>query len=245
MPPFCRSQISDLSSAGSRSLLETTKRSLQKLMLQLNHMGTLHIHSFIHSLTNSNNAFSEATYTFNPILLDGCLHFALHPAIVQSTDKDSIFLPNRLGRFIYYDKPTYQGSIYSHLRLVEWTPGSLLPNTCFQVFLIHRIATRVYDIDVYDGSGKPLCSLHRLELREVSTLPPVVINKRYDLIHQPVAIDESIMALDEPLSIYDEDERDLHHYLDILSQGIIAESLAVDPEVSYEASLVNHNRYTR
>lgn len=86
-----------------------------------------------------------------------------------------------------------------------------------------------------------MCSLHGLELLESFTLPPIVVKKRYDIIYQPIAIEEYVVTLDEPLSIYEKDKTDLYHYLDILSQEVIATSLASNPKVAHEVSWVQHN----
>jgi hypothetical protein len=39
-------------------------------------------------------------YVFHPIVMDAALHLALfHPAVVQSADKNSVFLLHRMGKF--------------------------------------------------------------------------------------------------------------------------------------------------
>jgi hypothetical protein len=125
--------------------------------------------------------------------------------------------------------------VYSHIKLVDWTPGKLYTSVTSPSN--DPAVTKVYNVNIYNSLGIPLCSIHRLKLQEVSTLPPATVEKRYELIYQPVAIDFTVSPLDEPLDTYDDDERDLHHYLDILAQEVMAESLAKNPEVGPEASL--------
>lgn len=71
----------------------------------------------------SNPDSSEAAYKFHPILLDASIHFVFHPDIAQPSNKDTFFLPNKLARFTFRKSPTYDGPIFSHVKLVDWTPG--------------------------------------------------------------------------------------------------------------------------
>lgn len=60
---------------------------------------------------------------FHPVLLDACLHFTLHPDIAQPMNPETTFLPRKLQRLAVYALPTYDGPIFSHVKLVDWTPG--------------------------------------------------------------------------------------------------------------------------
>ena len=66
---------------------------------------------------------SASDYVFNPVLLDACFHYALHPTIAQATDDRSIFLPSKLRKFAFYAAPGPGSLVYSHYVLREWTPG--------------------------------------------------------------------------------------------------------------------------
>lgn len=68
---------------------------------------------------------SGANYKFHPVLMDACVHFILHPSISQPPNKETIFLPHKMKRLNRYGFPTPGGSLYSHVKLVEWTPGML------------------------------------------------------------------------------------------------------------------------
>lgn len=71
-----------------------------------------------------NSGSSAADYKLHPVLLDACINFVLHPDIAQPPNKDTIFLPRKLRRLTVCNFPTYEGSMYSHVRMVDWNPGA-------------------------------------------------------------------------------------------------------------------------
>lgn len=81
--------------------------------------------------------------------------------------------------------------------------------------------------------------MHRMELRRVSTAPPITVEKRYELIYQPVAVDISINPLTEALASHDENLVTVHRWLDHHAQDVIARALASEPEVGNEVRILS------
>lgn len=68
---------------------------------------------------------SDSHYKFHPVLLDACLHFVLHPDIAQPPNKETLFLPSRLRRFTFYSSPPRNEPIFSHVKMIDWSPRTL------------------------------------------------------------------------------------------------------------------------
>jgi len=128
---------------------------------------------------------SASDYVFNPVMLDACFHYALHPTISQATDDRSIFLPSKLRKFVFYAAPKPGSLVYSHYVLREWTPG-------WYDFVSHRhqlilpIDTRVYNFTVYNDAGSVLVAMTGFELKRNSTISLPGIERRYEVALQPI-----------------------------------------------------------
>jgi Polyketide synthase dehydratase len=78
------------------------------------------------SLTNVLLLFIEdhrKGYRFHPIALDACLHYALHPDILQNLEEGATYLPSKIRKFSFYQDFKAGESIYSYFVLRQWTPG--------------------------------------------------------------------------------------------------------------------------
>ncbi|KAF9650882.1 hypothetical protein BDM02DRAFT_3185038 [Thelephora ganbajun] len=129
--------------------------------------GTAHEGMAVISIPYTPDRASD--YVFNPVLLDACFHYALHPAIAQTANNRSIFLPAKLRKFVFYAAPKPGSLVYSHYVLREWTPDA-----------------RVYNFTVYDDAGSVLVAMTGFELKRnsISSLPG--IERRYEVALQPI-----------------------------------------------------------
>lgn len=73
-----------------------------------------------------------------------------------------------------------------------------------------------------------------MELRQVSISPPIMVDKRYELIYQPIVIDITIKPLGEIMDTHDDNVAVLYRWLDRSVQEVISKALASDPEVGAE-----------
>jgi Polyketide synthase dehydratase len=62
-------------------------------------------------------------YCFNPIALDACLHYALHPVVLQNLEEGATYLPSKMRKFAFYQEFKAGESVYSYFVLRQWTPG--------------------------------------------------------------------------------------------------------------------------
>lgn len=114
---------------------------------------------------------------------------------------------------------------------------------CPDSLLIVREESRVYNLSVYDEHGNTICSMQRLEARAFCASPPVTVQKRYEMIYQPVGIDTPIFPLNEALHVHDEETLALHQWLDKASQEVILQSLARNPQVGSEVCPESHTYF--
>ncbi|KAJ7832642.1 hypothetical protein B0H14DRAFT_2591918 [Mycena olivaceomarginata] len=149
---------------------------------------------------------SSNQYRLHPPTLDACLHIMLHPRISKQYGDESMYLPSKLGRFVYHNVPG-SGNWFSHIRRRFWSPDS-----------------RSYDIVVTNGSGAVICEFQNLLVQKLSA-PPPSIGRRLDLIFQPV----SVPVTTKSRTTYSErgcykDEEALFKVLDSLALVIISKS---------------------
>ncbi|KAF7348045.1 Polyketide synthase [Mycena sanguinolenta] len=127
----------------------------------------------------TNSVVSLQGYVLHPVVMDACLHVMLHTDISKQYSKGIMYLPSRLQHFMVYRRKFDSGNWFSHIRLRQWTPDA-----------------RYYDVMVTDSSGLALCELRNLMVRKFTAAPPMIVNRRFDLIFQPVAVNVDIPAVD-------------------------------------------------
>lgn len=92
--------------------------------------SVIEVHRYVqllyHLTSRVNSESSEAAYKFHPVLFDACIHFLVHPDIAQPPNKDTVFLPEKMHRFTLHGSLPQHGPLYSHVKMVEWTPGTSL-----------------------------------------------------------------------------------------------------------------------
>jgi Polyketide synthase dehydratase len=71
---------------------------------------------------------STGNYCFHPIVLDACLHYVLHPVILQNLELGVTYLPRKLRKFALYQVPKPGEPVYSYFVLRQWTPGKCYRN---------------------------------------------------------------------------------------------------------------------
>ncbi|KAH7906404.1 hypothetical protein BJ138DRAFT_1222020, partial [Hygrophoropsis aurantiaca] len=156
-------------------------------------------------------------YILHPALLDASIHIMLHADICR--DEDAVYhLPSRLGQFVLYHREVVPGNWFSHIRLQSWSPDC-----------------RVYDITITNSSGERLCDLFSLALQKHVFTPSPKIQRRYDLIFQPVSLQSFVPA--PPVSFTRQnynDARELYLILDSIALRTIASTLGEKPVVGNE-----------
>ncbi|KAF8180692.1 hypothetical protein K438DRAFT_2170972 [Mycena galopus ATCC 62051] len=148
-------------------------------------------------------------YLLHPVILDACLHVVLHADISKQYSNDIMYLPSRLEYFIFYRRNYGAGNWFSHIHLRQWTPNS-----------------RCYDILITDSSGTPLAKLHNLMVKKFDAKPSSV-ERRFDSIFQPVAVDVNIPSLNAsfPEPADKSQIQLLYSILDSLAADMISRSL--------------------
>ncbi|KAJ7440955.1 hypothetical protein FB451DRAFT_1442691, partial [Mycena latifolia] len=163
-------------------------------------------------------------YKVHPMALDACLHIMLHPQISNRHGQEAMYLPSKLGSFVYHG-PGLPGNWLSHIKRRAWSPSS-----------------KSYDIVVADVSGSAICELHDLVVQKLSEHTPAV-RRRLDMIFQPVSV-RTIIA--SPYATYSKresqvDTRKLLGILDGLALKMITKSLqeplSIGTDVSFAISL--------
>ncbi|KAJ7659556.1 hypothetical protein DFH06DRAFT_1402502 [Mycena polygramma] len=149
-------------------------------------------------------------YLLHPIILDVCLHLVLHPSISKEYGNDVVYLPSHLEHFVFYRRETGGGNWFSSVRLRKWTPEC-----------------RYYDICVYDANGLPLCNMRNLAMKKFSATAPRTIQRRFDLIFQPVVIPIDIPHLAETFPARPNESQIilLHDVLDFLAVEMVSKTL--------------------
>ncbi|KAJ7659066.1 hypothetical protein DFH06DRAFT_990014, partial [Mycena polygramma] len=120
----------------------------------------------------------EFGYLLHPTITDACLHVMLHPEISKQYSADAMFLPSRLEHFVFHRREYSSGNWFSHIQLRQWTPDS-----------------RLYDIVITDSTGLALCELRNLVVRKITSGAPLTVDRRFDLIFQPVAVKGDIPTI--------------------------------------------------
>ncbi|KAF8160216.1 hypothetical protein K438DRAFT_1776565 [Mycena galopus ATCC 62051] len=148
-------------------------------------------------------------YLLHPVILDACLHVVLHADISKQYSNDIMYLPSRLEYFTFYRRNYGAGNWFSHIHLRQWTPDS-----------------RCYDILITDSSGTPLAKLHNLMVKKFDAKPSSV-ERRFDSIFQPVAVDVNIPSLNAsfPEPADKSQIQLLYSILDSLAADMISRSL--------------------
>ncbi|KAJ7096113.1 hypothetical protein C8R44DRAFT_379140 [Mycena epipterygia] len=160
-------------------------------------------------------------YLLHPAIMDACLHVILHTDISKQHSKDVMYLPSRLDHFIFYRRKYGSGNWFSHIRLRRWTPDS-----------------RYYDVLVTDSSGSALCELRNLTVHKFTSAAPITVDRRFDLIFQPVAVNVAIPIIG-PSFPERTDKREiqmLYDVLDSLAVEMISKSLAQDVVIGQDES---------
>ncbi|KAJ7463693.1 hypothetical protein FB451DRAFT_1042909, partial [Mycena latifolia] len=152
-------------------------------------------------------------YLLYPAIMDACLHVMLHSDISKQYSRDVMYLPSRLEHFIFYRRKYDTGNWFSHIRLRQWTPES-----------------RHYDVLITDSSGFALCEMRNLIVRKFTSVAAITVNRRFDLVFQPVAVNSAVPIL--PMTFPERADKQeiqlLYETLDSLAMGIISKSLARD-----------------
>ncbi|KAJ7776328.1 hypothetical protein B0H16DRAFT_1879673 [Mycena metata] len=113
----------------------------------------------------------------HPEIIDASLHFMLHPDLSKNPP-GVIDLPSKIGHFVFYNQIRGTGSLFSHMILRHWKPN-----------------TRHYDVFVRDSFGLPICEFRDLVVAKFRSTGPHTVNRRFDYVFQPVAIDGRIASL--------------------------------------------------
>ncbi|KAJ7505787.1 hypothetical protein B0H11DRAFT_1707695, partial [Mycena galericulata] len=108
-------------------------------------------------------------YLLHPVLMDSCLHALLHPDVTRQNSKSVIYLPSRLAYLTFYRRTPATGNWFAHMTLKQWTPDTL-----------------IYDMTVTDSSGVALCELRSFALKKFTSVEPLSVKRRFDLVFQPV-----------------------------------------------------------
>ncbi|KAJ7182483.1 hypothetical protein C8R43DRAFT_868767, partial [Mycena crocata] len=169
-----------------------------------------------------------AGYLLHPAMLDACLHVMLHVGISKQYSKDVMYLPSRLEHFVFYRRVYGAGNWYSHIRLRQWTPDA-----------------RYYDILVTDSTGFPLCEIRSLVVKKFTSTPPITIQRRFDLVFQPVAVNVAIPPLAASFSKRADEAQIqlLYTTLDSLALEMLSKSLSQDIVLTLnQTSTPNRNR---
>lgn len=80
-----------------------------------------------------------------------------------------------------------------------------------------------------------------MELQPISTTAPVTIEKRYELIYQPVVIDVPIKPMEGALDIYDKDSVALYLWLDLCAQEAVIKAVSGNPDIGDEVRSSSYN----
>ncbi|KAJ7200302.1 hypothetical protein GGX14DRAFT_572065 [Mycena pura] len=165
---------------------------------------------------------SSDHYRLHPAALDACLHVMFHSGIAKQYGSEAMYLPSKLGRFVYHNPEPISGNWFSHIKRRFWSPDS-----------------KSYDVIVADGSGTIICEFINLLVQKLSFHPPA-IRRRLDHIFQPVSI-SSPRTTYFPGTTYLEkenqsDEEVLFRILDSLALQMISRSLQKEISVGGDVS---------
>ncbi|KAJ7686126.1 hypothetical protein B0H17DRAFT_1332956 [Mycena rosella] len=147
----------------------------------------------------------SAGYVFHPAIMNACLHLLLHTDVSKEYSKDITYLPSRLEHFILYRRKYGAGNWFSHVSLRQWTPES-----------------RSYDVLIMDSSGLALCKFRNLTFQKFTTASPITVDRRFDLIYQPVVVNTKIPTF--PTSF---PKRADHHEIQLLFETLDSMAVAI------------------
>ncbi|KAJ7609191.1 hypothetical protein DFH06DRAFT_1247461 [Mycena polygramma] len=172
---------------------------------------------------------SSAKYRLDPVALDACLHIMLHPAISKQHGAGSMYLPSKLGRFVYHGRGSSTRDWFSHMRRRAWYPDS-----------------KSYDVVIADELGDVICEFHDLLVWRLSA-QPAIVRRRLDLIFQPVALPTTIVNFETTYSHRDRqhDEDTLYAILDSLALKMITKSLDQKITVGGDVSRQRYFEFAR
>ncbi|KAJ7493888.1 hypothetical protein FB451DRAFT_1491404 [Mycena latifolia] len=168
-------------------------------------------------------------YLLHPAVMDACIHVILHASISKRYSKDNIYLPSKVEHFIFYRRKCGATNWFSHITLRRWMPDS-----------------RYYDVLITDSSGLALCELRNLMVHKFTPAANTV-NRRFDLIFQPVALNTGIPILPASfLSPADKDEiQALYETLDSLAVAMLSKSLDNDIVLGKDESRRRYLNFAR
>ncbi|KAJ6611341.1 hypothetical protein B0H10DRAFT_369055 [Mycena sp. CBHHK59/15] len=159
-------------------------------------------------------------YLLHPVIMEACIHVIHHPDISKRNSKDIMYFTSRLEHFSFYRRKYGAGNWFSHISLRQWMPEC-----------------RYYDVLITDSSGLALCELRNLIIKHTSAAP-LTVDRRFDLIFQPVAANASVPTIPTFFpERTDEDEIQLlYETLDSLAVTIISNSLDHDLVIGEDES---------
>ncbi|KAJ7676078.1 hypothetical protein DFH06DRAFT_977335, partial [Mycena polygramma] len=152
-------------------------------------------------------------HLLHPVLMDSCLHALLHPDVTRQNSKSVIYLPSRLGYLTFHRRTPALGNWFAHMTLKHWTPDTL-----------------VYDMTVTDSLGVALCELRSFALKKFTSVEPLSVKRRFDLVLQPVIAPVDLPHFDS--SFPDREDKaqaiTLNKILDSMAVDMIRKSLGQD-----------------
>lgn len=80
--------------------------------------------------------------------------------------------------------------------------------------------------------------MHRMVMQQIAIPMRNVVEKRNQLIYQPVVIDIPIKPLTEVLDIYDADQESFAYWLDQVAQDAVAKALDGNPSIGAEVHIL-------
>ncbi|KAF7356480.1 Polyketide synthase [Mycena venus] len=165
----------------------------------------------IAEISGASNEELAQGYVLHPVLMDSCLHALLHPDVTRQNSKNIIYLPSRLGHLTFYRRTPAPGNWFAHMNLRQWTPDTL-----------------VYDMTVTDSSGVALCELRSFALKKFSSLEPLSIKRRFDLVFQPVIATVDVPRLEVAFPEREDQSQViiLNKLLDAMAVDMIRKSLS-------------------
>ncbi|KAF7341189.1 Polyketide synthase [Mycena venus] len=169
-------------------------------------------------------------YVLHPVVMDACLHGIAHTDLSKQYSKSIMYLPSRLDHFIFYRRKYGTGNWISHITLRHSTTDS-----------------RSYDVLISDSAGVALCELRNLTLRKFTSTGTTTVNRRFDLIFQPVAVNVNLPVLPTSFPARpDEHETELlHKALDCMALDTISESLSHDLVIGNDESRRRYLQFAR
>lgn len=156
------------------------------------------------------------------------MHVVLHTDVSKQYSKDIIYVLSKLEHFVFYRRKCGPGNWFSHIKLRQWTPGN--DHLLRLVAADHFADSRYYDVLITDSSGAALCELRNMMFRKFTSATPIRIERRFDLVFQPVAVTTTVPIL--PTCFAERTDKPeiqlIHGTLDTLALAMISKSLDRD-----------------